>query len=108
MVVRKKDRELFIKTVVAFIEKHGRQNRINGGHTLDTIHGDLVVHQVESWNEPGSECLSVMARFVTVSKDIPPEANQYSGKWNVHLSCPVGEGKAVAAYVVKRFEEVLK
>ncbi len=109
MRVRKKDRENYISKVISFLNEKGKAVISLGGNDfeLSTIHGELIVFDPASWNEHGSSCLSLMAKFKEVANTLPCEANQYSGKWNTHLSCDVGEGLKVANDSIERFKRIL-
>jgi hypothetical protein len=105
--VAKKDRELFCKMMIDFLNTVGVVNRDNDFNLIQTKHGNLSVSDPVSWNEEGSYCISLMARFKDIS-NLPSDANQFSGKWNQHIDVDsMGGAENIATYLINRIKDIM-
>ena len=104
MAVLKRDGDIFAEILTAFMDETAKTAEEH--YMLETKHGNLRVYKPEGWRK-GMKILSVYARFYNESS-LPHDANQHSGKWNLHLTCDKGQGEQCAEMAIQRFQAVKK
>jgi len=103
-MIRKRDGDIFATIVTKFLDEVATpEEKLH--YVLQTKHGTLVIHKPKRWTK-GMGVLTIFARFQDV-RDLPCDANQYSGKWNLHLFCDKGQGEECAKMAVARFQRIL-